>query len=399
MLFTKGRLQIIPDSPDVVVYGSPREARSAVITGRVVYATCTPRAVTSLVVRFRSKHEELFNPAMSVACQAELTAIVVKDGRVCAPSSVQAYDEASGQQEWRFALSVPGNVSETVFTPSAFVAYELMGELRTSGLMPWMPFGRAMCTTPLAVKRVPAEDSLWAALAAEPLDVAASWRSRLELSATAASRIVNDAQTYHVTGVVRPLAKGVRLLRAAFELRETIDGPFDADSARGHAAARCSHELCLSAPSPNSMQMRTAFAPTVAPELPGMAIDQEIQVAGALHVPRAYGQIQYDIAIGPIRVSHEVVFIAQVAEESGEVHSVRLSTGVYVLPCTGPPAVDLPRYENSAKDVLLASTEKLTSTEQLASAEQMTSTELAHLWAHRANDNTPPPEYCAVANT
>ncbi|KAJ2338035.1 hypothetical protein GGF43_006970, partial [Coemansia sp. RSA 2618] len=83
-MFAKGRLQIILDAADVVVYGSPREARSAVITGRIVYATRTPRAVSSLVVRFRPKHEELFNPAMSVACQAEITCAVVKDGCVSA---------------------------------------------------------------------------------------------------------------------------------------------------------------------------------------------------------------------------------------------------------------------------------------------------------------------------
>ncbi|KAJ2817554.1 hypothetical protein IWW50_006128, partial [Coemansia erecta] len=110
----------------------------------------------------------------------------------------------------------------------------------------------------------------------------------------------------------------------------------------------------------------------------------EIQVVGALRVPRAYSQIQYDVAVGPIRVSHEVVFIAQVVEESGEVHSVRLSTGVYVLPCTAPPAADLPRYEHAAKDVLLASTGA--------------NSELARLWSQRpGSDDIPPPEYCAIA--
>ncbi|KAJ2296016.1 hypothetical protein IWW55_005244, partial [Coemansia sp. RSA 2706] len=107
----------------------------------------------------------------------------------------------------------------------------------------------------------------------------------------------------------------------------------------------------------------------------------EIQVAGTLSVPSAYSHVQYDVSAGPIRVSHELVFVAQVVEETGEVHSVRLSTGVYMLPSVAPLAVDLPRYEHVAKDVLLVGSDVG-----------------AALWTCR--DGTPPPAYspesCAV---
>ncbi|KAJ2889430.1 hypothetical protein IWW38_004714 [Coemansia aciculifera] len=90
------------------------------------------------------------------------------------------------------------------------------------------------------------------------------------------------------------------------------------------------------------------------PRRAGVAIDQEIQVFGTLSVPCAYTEIQYDIASGPIRVSHELVFFASIVDERGQVHNVRLSSGIYVLPQSTQVPVDLPRYENSDKDILLA---------------------------------------------
>ncbi|KAI9479809.1 hypothetical protein LPJ78_002904 [Coemansia sp. RSA 989] len=358
MLFSKGRLQVIPDTPDVVVRGSSREARCAMVGGRILLATKVRRTVASLVVRFRAKHEELFNPAMSVAWQPEITSMVVKDGYVCAGAVEMPFDELAGQQEWRFSMGIPGNIGETVFTPSAFIAYELVAEMRVTSMVPWSPFTRQISTVPVAVKRVPAEDSLWAALAAERLDVSATWRDRLELSAAASSRVINDSGSFDIAGVLRPRVKGLRLIRAAFELRETILGPFDCHSdGTGNTTVPCSRELSLVVPDAciaDGMHMQTAFAPTIMPGRSGVVIDQEIRIAGALNVPQAYDDIQYDIAAGPIRVSHEIVFVVQIVEETGEVHSVRLSTGVYVLPLSAAPASDLPRYEHSAKDVLLA---------------------------------------------
>ncbi|KAJ2764980.1 hypothetical protein IWQ57_004962, partial [Coemansia nantahalensis] len=99
------------------------------------------------------------------------------------------------------------------------------------------------------------------------------------------------------------------------------------------------------------------YPPTAARRRPGIAIDQEIEVAGSLSVPAAYRSVQYDIAVGPVRVSHELAFVATVVDEGGHVHTMRLSTGVYVFPRSSGPEVDLPRYEHVAKDILLAAGE------------------------------------------
>ncbi|KAJ1735612.1 hypothetical protein LPJ61_000450 [Coemansia biformis] len=360
MPFARGRLQLIPDTPDIVVHGAPREARCAVLSGRIVYLARSPRPICSLVVRFRPKHEELFNPALSVACQPEMCCVVVRDGRVSADSTELAIDECAGRQEWRFSMDIPGNISETVFTPSAFIAYELVAEIRTSPLAHLMPFCKQVCVVPIAVKRVPAAGSLWAAMADEPLDASATWRERIDMSAAAGSRIAHDAQSFRATGTLRPLVKGMCLLRAAFELRESTDGPFDSwgeGPPRGHTVAMCVRDLCApAAPSARQdpMSVRCDFTPTTASRRPGIAIDQDVRISGTLRVPAAYGDVQYDIATGPVRVSHELVFSATVVDEAGQVHTVRLSTGVYVFPPGRAPLAELPRYENVAKDTLLA---------------------------------------------
>ncbi|KAJ1664519.1 hypothetical protein EV178_004032 [Coemansia sp. RSA 1646] len=399
-MLSKGRLQIIPDSPDIFLHGPLREARCSVISGRIVFTSKTPRAVSSLVVRFRPKEEDMLNPAMSVAFLSEITCVVVRDGVVGETSSELPYSAASGQQMWRFSVGVPGNINETVFAPSAFVAYELVAELRTAaGFVSWAPFCKLVASAPVAVKRVLASDSVWASMASEPMNVSAVWRDRIELTSIAASHVVSDSQNIRVSGVLRPLLKGMRLLRAGFELREFISGPFDSvgenGGARGHTAARCSRDINTAVPnaaeSSDCVQIRMEFPAKSSQNRAGVVIDQDIQVTGCLKTPPAYDGIQYDIPMGPIRITHELVFAASVVDECGQVHNVRLSSGIYVFPNTSLALTELPRYEHSDKDILLAAGRRWS----LECAESFAGP--IHTWCPNARLLealfSPPPEY------
>ncbi|KAJ2548540.1 hypothetical protein EV175_004792 [Coemansia sp. RSA 1933] len=362
-MLSKGRLQIIPDSPDIVLHGALREARSTMLSGRVILTSKTPRAISSLVVRFRPKDEDMLNPAMSVAFMPEIACVVIKDGQVGETSAEVLHDMASGQQAWRFSIGIPGNINETVFSPSAFIAYELVAELRiATGVAAWAPFSKLVGSTPLAVKRVPASDSAWATMASEAMNVSAVWRNRIELTSITASRVVHDSQGIRVSGVLRPQRKGMRLLRAGFELREFVNGPFDSASAnsgpRAHTAARCARDINATLPNAaensSGVQIRMEFPARSVEQRAGVVIDQDIQVTGCLKLPPAYDGLQYDVPIGPIRITHELAFTASVVDECGQVHNVRLSSRVYVFPQAILGLSDLPRYENSDKDVLLA---------------------------------------------
>ncbi|KAJ2081815.1 hypothetical protein H4R24_002079 [Coemansia sp. RSA 988] len=398
MIFSRGKLLIIPDSPDVLVYGSPREALHAEISGRIVYTTNIPRPVSSLIVRFRPKNEELFNPAMSVACQSEISSVIVKDGISATTATELPFNEAAGQQEWRFSMSIPGNISETVFTPTAFIAYELVAEIRIGSITHWSPFCKQVSSIPMTVKRVPAPGSLWASVAEEPMDISAIWQGKLELSAVASSRIAYDSQPFCIRGVIRPLTKGMRLLRTTFDIREAVDGPFDSGnepSSRSHIASRCTHDLCAesSAACQDGMRVVVPFPhDTATRRRPGLVIDQEIQISGSLNVPRAYEDIQYDIAVGPIRVSHVLFFSAAIADERGQVHTVRLSSGVYVLPRTAVDTAVLPRYEHSDKDVLLAAGQRWSLRNSDTQLED--TVERLCCQQHHQGDNSPPAYEC-----
>ncbi|KAJ1998507.1 hypothetical protein H4R26_005433 [Coemansia thaxteri] len=261
-------------------------------------------------------------------------------------------------------MAIPGNIFETVYTPDVFVAYELVAELRTTAMAHWVPFCRMAHSVPICIKRIPAAESAWATVANEPMYASAVWRGSLELTVIADSRVMHDSQSFDISGVIRPLHKGLRLLCAGFELRESLEGYLRCltqETAQKSIVAKCSCDISAaslgaSSDSANSSTVRfkMEYPPVSVPRRAGVAIDQEVQVFGALSVPRAYTDIQYDIATGPIRVSHELVFSASVVDECGQVHNVRLSSGIYVLPELSQPPVELPRYEHSAKDILLA---------------------------------------------
>ncbi|KAJ2781682.1 hypothetical protein H4R18_002735 [Coemansia javaensis] len=356
MVLSRGRLQIILDTPDVMVSGPQRGARCAVLSGRVVYTARAPRAVASLVVRFRPRSEDLLNPALSVADLGEISCVVVRDGQVCAPAAAVPRSEADGRQEWRFSMGIPGSINETVFTPSAFVAYELAAEMRPAAPACMAAFCRQTCTVPVAVKRMPAAESQWATTTGERLDVAAAWDGRLELSLTAASRAVHDGLPLRVGGVIRPLAKGIGLLRAEFELFETASSPLDyGGGGAGHSrtVAACSYDT--RAPSTDGMMCLSHTFPLArAPSRGGIAIDQELQLAGRLDVPDAYTGVQYDVTAGPIRVSHGLALNVVVVDAAGQLHKLRLDTAAFVQPLGRPSASDLPRYEHVDMDTLLA---------------------------------------------
>ncbi|KAJ2021231.1 hypothetical protein IWW57_004924 [Coemansia sp. S610] len=369
MLFIKGKLEVVLDSPDVVLYGSPREARFAEITGRVVLTTKQAQSASSLIVRLKPKYQNSFNPVLSILWMSDITYTIVKDGRIDDASVEIPHDSSTGQQQWRFAMAIPGNIFESVHTPDVSITYELVVEMRTASVSRWIPFGKLSHSVPICIKRLPASDSAWATIANEPMYASAVWRNSVEMTAIAGSRVMHDAQSFEVTGVVRPLHKGMRLLCAGFEIRESLEGnlrcPTQETSQRS-TVAKCLCEITTASLDParssgpvssdtsSGVRFKMEYPPASIPHRTGVAIDQEIQVLGAVNVPCAYTEIQYDIATGPIRVSHELVFSASIVDEHGQVHNVRLSSGIYVFPKLTQAPLDLPRYEHSDKDILLA---------------------------------------------
>ncbi|KAI8324949.1 hypothetical protein GQ54DRAFT_249261, partial [Martensiomyces pterosporus] len=339
---TSSTLQVIPDSPDILLYGSSSESRSTILSGRIVLHSRSAPRIKSLTVTLRSQRERLFQSSSSLAPPTHLSTAVVENGLSNTASLPTPYDKVRGQQEWRFSIYVPGSLSETVFTAPAFVAYELIAELHYASA-----FYLTLASKPVsvAVKRVPLVDSAWAVIASEPMNVSAMWRGRVELTALTRSRIVHDGDAVKVEGVVRPLVKGMRLLRVGFQIREYVECTREVTGPSLCLGALDGVELAVGLPA-SATECHDASG--------GLLIDQEIAASSRLSIPQAYRAIQYDVAQGPVKVTHDLVFAASVVDETGQVHNVRLSSGIFVLPLGVPETDDvLPRYEDVGSDTLL----------------------------------------------
>ncbi|KAJ2492133.1 hypothetical protein IWW37_001710 [Coemansia sp. RSA 2050] len=352
-MLTTTSINILLDSPEAILYGGPGEAGGTLVTGRVTVTTKYTSQLTSLMVILRPQRARLFQAQHPVAPDICLQAVLVSNG-LTAPQIVHR-DTSGKEHEWRFSIGIPGSTAETVFSNANFVAYELVAQARAPGMLTSVVQSRAV---PLAIKRAPAIDSQWAHLASEPITESAIWKERLDLTLTVPSRIIYDQQTLSVRGVIRPLVKGMSLVRAGFQITERISQSIGA-LGRAHSFAMQKVIVDNSVDIPSSQSAgHAAFRPHSSDkpwEKAGLALIEEISISRSLSVPEAYTGIQYDIRRGPIRVSHELSLFVTVADAAGRLQNLRLATPVFVMPMSTRKRIDLPRYEDTATDELVES--------------------------------------------
>ncbi|KAJ1785039.1 hypothetical protein LPJ62_004395 [Coemansia sp. RSA 2167] len=318
------------DSPEAIMYGGPREANGTAITGRVVVTGKNAAQMASLIVTLRGQRARMFHTQQSAAPATRVQASLVVDGQ----NNSDHTAVSDRTHAWRFALRVPGDMAETVYTRGSFVAYEVVAEARAISAFAAVQ-SRAV---PVAIKRTPPTDSAWASAAGAAVEENAAWRSQLELTLTTPSRIMHDAQTVSVSCLVRPLTKGIRLGRVAVQLSERIT-----HNGAWHAQPYTTTRVVAEEIDPD-------------PETGGLGqtLVHETAASYTLHVPPAYTGIQYDIHRGAIRAHHELALTVSIADAQDRVHNLRLATPVFVLPLTRTRRTSLPRYEDSAADRLIS---------------------------------------------
>ncbi|KAJ2712302.1 hypothetical protein H4R19_002825 [Coemansia spiralis] len=345
-------IELFPDSREIVLCGGPRGAGGAIATGRVVVAAKQAAQLVRLVVTLRPRRARLFQARQSVAPAEQYQAVLVT-GSELQPQVVHCVLE-SGAHEWRFSIAAPGSLAETVFGRDCFVAYELVASAQGSGAFGATAHSQAH---PIAVKRVPLADGLWASVASQPICESATWRGQLELSLSAPSRIAHDQQRLAVRGVIRPLEKGFVLRRAGFQIVERISHCTGVHGTLQPCSAKrvvVDDIVDISATCGVPCEFNVALPEHPSPELE-LELVQETSAERCLAVPPAYTGIQYDIHHGPVRTRHELVLLVTVADARGSTHRLRLATPVFVLPRTDAHHVSLPRYEEAAADRLVTS--------------------------------------------
>ncbi|KAJ2805035.1 hypothetical protein H4R20_002256 [Coemansia guatemalensis] len=337
---------LFPDSPHVILYGGPNDASGTVITGRVVVTSKHVEQLAALTVALRPQKTRIFQTQHTATPPINLQTVLIADGQM-EPQAVHR-DLGGNAREWQFSIGIPGSISETIYSKDCFVAYELVASARLAGSFASAAQSRRCA---IAIKRTPPPDSLWSAVSSEPVSESAVWRSRLELTLIAESRIVYDQQALPVRGVIRPLEKGISLKRAGFQLMEHIThtagmyGPM-----QQHTAKKVIVDNSIDMPSAADASCSTQFSAQA-----GLSLIQETSAARCLAVPQAYTGIQYDVHRDPIRASHELVLFVTIADAQGSTHNLRLATPVFVLPKVDARRTNLPRYEDAAADRLVSS--------------------------------------------
>ncbi|KAJ2910056.1 hypothetical protein GGI21_001254 [Coemansia aciculifera] len=339
------------DSPEAILYGGPGEASGTFITGRVVVAAKHVAQLASLTVTLRPQRARRFQTLYPVTPDVCFQSELVANGDTV-PQIVHR-SISDREHEWRFSIGIPGSTAETVFSSDNYVAYELVAHARAPTTLTTSAMQSK--AVPVAIKRAPSIDSQWALLASEPISENAVWRKQLDLTLTAQSRIIYDEQTLSVRGVIRPLVKGLLLVRAGFQLTERLSHSINA-LGRAHSFAR-SKVIVDNSIDMSSLdsEQATAGSINITTEHTGLPLIQEMCASRILPVPEAYTGIQYDIRRGPIRVSHELSLFVTVVDATGRLHKLRLATPVFVMPMSTRKRIDLPRYEETSTDELIES--------------------------------------------
>ncbi|KAJ2520594.1 hypothetical protein H4217_001935 [Coemansia sp. RSA 1939] len=342
------------DKDEIVLYGGPSEASGTFITGSIVVPHRHYSQLRHLSVTLRPQRQRLFqtmHPATPPTC---LQAALVVDGST-APR-VEHGSAGSKGHEWQFSIGIPGEIAETAYSRSRFVAYEIIGEAKVSGTFISTVQSKAH---PVTIKRTPSADSSWTIAANEPFCENAVWRSRLELSIVCDSHLFHDQQAVSVRGILRPLEKGISLVRAGFRLTERIACTPNTVS---WTAVETTKKIVVDNTIDLPSTLPVPYAGEDAAELGGVGSDagqkglplfQEISASRILTVPVAYKGIQYDIHRGPIRISHEIVFFVTIVDPIGNMHNLQLCAPIFVLPKIDGKRTVLPRYEDTVADPLL----------------------------------------------
>ncbi|KAI8324956.1 hypothetical protein GQ54DRAFT_295784 [Martensiomyces pterosporus] len=427
-MVSSASISLLPDSPEVILYGGPSEAAGSFITGRVVISAKYASQVKSLTVTLRPQKRRLFQSMHCITPHTDLRAQLVEDSKTA--HQILHTINGNSSHEWRFSIPVPGSMAETVYTRDNYIAYELIAEARTPSTFSSLLQSR---TSAIAIKRAPSIDSQWATMVSEGVEESAAWRERLELTLVTQSRVVSDRQSMSVRGIIRPLEKGISLLRAGFQIVEKVINDVDIFG-MPHALTTSNIIAGTSIDMPQCQAARGEYR-TAGEELDGLAdlfggdnrasasglpIQHEISASRCLSVPEAYTGIQYDIRRGQIRIGHDLIFFVSITDELGAVHNLRLATPVFVLPRFSLKCVDLPRYEDAGMDELIESSVKTSPLEHadsdptlrhasLAGAANSSTMSLASdgsapdaecplaLQGYRSCGDIPPPTYSCIA--
>ncbi|KAJ2767654.1 hypothetical protein IWQ56_003247 [Coemansia nantahalensis] len=335
---------ILPASPCIVLRGPPSLAPSEVLTGRVLFRLGHCLKVKTATITFQqaggSRHRLSLSPGGSpVQLREELFAAADQS----ADYVVWKANHGAKHQplyEFPFSLVVPGHLHASVNTSLGAVCYELRVTVQTAG------FGINTWSESLRVPvfRVPDEGALQRSLVSDSLRTQADWLGAVVLQLLSDATAVADDTKMRARIVVRPLQKGLRLADIGLRLAEAVCFKQQVDrfgDPRTHDRVVC--------------QVHRAACHIAPSGLSALPLTRECSFDMELHVPRAFGGIQYSMDTHDLRIGHDLVLTATVIDENQCPHHLRISSPVQVVPSLALDSAftELPAYQQSGLDRLL----------------------------------------------
>ncbi|KAJ2833455.1 hypothetical protein J3B01_004400 [Coemansia erecta] len=337
------RTSILPDSSCVVLRGTPSEASSQTLTGRVLFRLGHSLKVKRITIAFQttgSSKQQLQSRTASSQVQMEQ---VLFDASSHSNSYTvwksNCYGRDSSRYEFPFTFVIAGHMHESVNTSFGNVCYELKVNIQTCGfgINTWSESLR------LPVFRIPKEGTPHALRLTDPLRMQADWLGAVELQVLRDTVSVADNSKMRALVVIRPLQKGLQLTDVGLRLSETVCHK----TATDRFGDPHSHHKVIS-------ERLKAIGDSIT-GLSSLPLSQEHSMTLSLPIPKAFSGVQYTMDTPRISIVHELVLTATVIGRDQTPHYLRISSHVRIVPklALEDNFTELPPYYSASFDRLL----------------------------------------------
>ncbi|KAJ2823344.1 aminopeptidase, partial [Coemansia erecta] len=327
----------------VVLRGTPSEASSQSLTGRVLFRlghSLKVKTITAVFQSVGSSKQQLQPQAASSQVRIEqvlFDASNLPRGYAAWKSNYYGCDTSS--YEFPFSFVVAGHLHESVNTSFGGVGYELKVTIQTCG------FGINTWSESLKIPvfRIPKEGTPQALRLTDPLRMQADWLGAVELRVLRDTVAMADNSKMRARVVICPLQKGLQLADVGLRLSETVCHKTATDK---FGDPRSYHKVI-------SERRKATEDPAIG--LGPLPLSQEHSLTLSLPVPKAFSGIQYTMDTPQVSIVHELVLTATVIDRDQNPRHLRISSHVCVVP---KPALEdtfaeLPAYSSTGHDRLL----------------------------------------------
>lgn len=331
---------ILPTVPYAVLRGAPFDASGVPFDGRILINLGRSLKVQRINVAFQSVSQSrgiIWSSPHTINSQIAIEHELFNAAEGNNDLGYQTWTPSKTPYELPFSFLLPGYLHDTVRTPFGNIEYEIKVTIHSCG------YGINTWTQQLNVPvyRIPKEGTLQSHMLYDSLSSCADWLSAVELHILSDTMAISDDSTLRVRVILRPLVKGQLLSDVGLRLYETITcakgfdrfgDPLTSETTICHTSEKTQDE-----------------------DMDVLPLCQERCFNLSLKIPSAPSKLQFDMKTAQLLITHELALSATVLDSKRNVHYLRTSTPIHIVPRVAIEATsaELPAYSQSSYDRLL----------------------------------------------